>query len=288
MIFNEKAGGLMDTENQTGLKKQETLEAIEKLCLLDDNLMTLVFDRNIEAAELLLKVILQRSDLKVLEVAAQREYKNPMSGGRSITIDIYARDGYGKVYDIEVQRASSGADVHRARFHSSMIDTKMLKAGQEFKEIHDSYVIFITAGDVMGAGYPLYHVNRIIEETGTYFGDGSHIIYVNGSYKDDNDPVGRLMHDFRCLSPIDMFHPILAKQLEYFKETEGGQNIMCEIIENLAEKWAEEMVEERTLEEKKASAYRLIARGKLTLEEIAEDTDLPIEVVRDLAGLQLA
>nr|WP_297864261.1 hypothetical protein [uncultured Acetatifactor sp.] len=63
---------------------------------------------------------------------------------------------------------------------------------------------------------------------------------------------------------------------------------MCEIIENLAEKWAEEMVEERTLEEKKASAYRLIARGKLTLEEIAEDTDLPIEVVRDLAGLQLA
>ncbi len=250
--------------------------------------MALVFDRNPEATELLLNIILQRSDLKVLEVVGQREYKNPMSGGRSITIDIYAVDGNDKVYDVEVQRAPEGADPHRARFHSSMIDTKMLKAGQEFKEIHDSYVIFITAGDVMGAGYPLYHVNRIIEETGTYFGDGSHIIYVNGSYKDDNDPVGRLMHDFRCLSPIDMFHPILAKQLEYFKETEGGQNIMCEIIENLAEKWAEEMVEERTLEEKKASAYRLIARGKLTLEEIAEDTDLPIEVVRDLAGLQLA
>ncbi len=280
MIFNEKAGGLMDTENQTGLKKQETLEAIEKLCLLDDNLMTLVFDRNIEAAELLLKVILQRSDLKVLEVAAQREYKNPMSGGRSITIDIYARDGYGKVYDIEVQRASSGADVHRARFHSSMIDTKMLKAGQEFKEIHDSYVIFITASDVMGAGCSLYHINRIIEETGTYFGDGSHIIYVNGSYKDDNDPVGRLMHDFRCLSSVDMFYPELAKQVKYFKETEGGQEIMCQVFEDLAEK--------RVTEEKKASARRLIARGKQTLEEIAEDTDLPLEEVKELAGLQLA
>ncbi len=280
MIFNEKAGGLMDTENQTGLKKQETLEAIEKLCLLDDNLMTLVFDRNIEAAELLLKVILQRSDLKVLEVAAQREYKNPMSGGRSITIDIYARDGYGKVYDIEVQRASSGADVHRARFHSSMIDTKMLKAGQEFKEIHDSYVIFITASDVMGAGCSLYHINRIIEETGTYFGDGSHIIYVNGSYKDDNGPVGRLMHDFRCLSSVDMFYPELAKQVKYFKETEGGQEIMCQVFEDLAEK--------RVTEEKKASARRLIARGKQTLEEIAEDTDLPLEEVKELAGLQLA
>lgn len=280
MIFNEKVGGLMDTKEQMDLKRKETLEAIRKLCLLDDNLMTLVFDRNIEATELLLNVILRRNDLRVLDVVAQREYKNPMPGGRSITIDIYAVDRNDKVYDIEVQRASEGADVHRARFHSSMIDTKMLKAGQEFKEIHDSYVIFITANDVIGAGCSLYHVNRIIEETGAYFNDGSHIIYVNGSYKDDNDPVGKLMHDFRCLSSVDMFYPILAKQVKYFKETEGGQEIMCQVFEDLAEK--------RVTEEKKAFARRLIARGKQTLEEIAEDAELPIEVVRDLAGLQLA
>lgn len=278
----------MDTESQKQLEKQETLEAIKKLNLLDDNLMTLVFDRNIEAAELLLNVILQRNDLKVLEVIAQREYKNPMSGGRSITIDIYAKDGDDKVYDVEVQRASAGADVHRARFHSSMIDTKMLKAGQEFNEIHDSYVIFITASDIMGAGRSLYHIDRVIKETGAYFGDGSHIIYVNGSYKDDSDPVGKLMHDFRCLSSADMFYPILAKQLKYFKETEGGQNIMCQVFEDLAEKRAEKRAEEARIEEKKALARRLIARGKLTIEEIAEDADLPIEVVRDLAGLQLA
>ncbi len=280
MIFNEKVGGLMDTKEQMDLKRKETLEAIRKLCLLDDNLMTLVFDRNIEATELLLNVILRRNDLRVLDVVAQREYKNPMPGGRSITIDIYAVDRNDKVYDIEVQRASEGADVHRARFHSSMIDTKMLKAGQEFKEIHDSYVIFITASDVIGAGCSLYHVNRTIEETGAYFNDGSHIIYVNGSYKDDNDPVGKLMHDFRCLSSVDMFYPILAKQVKYFKETEGGQEIMCQVFEDLAEK--------RVTEEKKAFARRLIARGKQTLEEIAEDAELPIEVVRDLAGLQLA
>ena len=246
--------------------------------------MTLVFDRNIEATELLLNVILQRSDLKVLEVVAQREYKNPMPGGRSITIDIYAKDGKDKVYDIEVQRASAGADVHRARFHSSMIDTKMLKAGQEFNEIHDSYVIFITANDVMGAGGSLYHIDRVIKETGAYFGDGSHIIYVNGNYKDDSDPIGKLMHDFRCLSSVDMFYPALAKQVKYFKETEGGQNIMCQVFDDLAEKRAEKAL----MEEKKAFARRLIARGKQTVEEIAEDADLPIEVVRDLAGLQLA
>lgn len=296
MIINKKAGDVMAIEKRKVSKRKEALKAIGEMCLLDDNLMTLVFDRNTEAAELLLNIILQRNDLKVLEVVGQREYKNPMSGGRSITIDIYAVDGDNKVYDVEVQRAPEGADSHRARFHSSMIDTKMLKSGQEFKEIHDSYVIFITASDVMGAGYPLYHINRIIKETGTYFGDGSHIIYVNGSYKDDDNPIGRLMHDFRCLSPADMFYPVLAKQVKYFKETEGGQEIMGQLFEDLVVKWgtikayeiAEEMAEEKALEEKKALARRMIARGKLTLEEIAEDSDLPIEAVRDLAGLQLA
>ena len=274
----------MEIQNQTDLKRKEELEAIAKLCLLDDDLMTLVFDRNNEATELLLNIILQRNDLKVLEVVAQREYKNPMTGGRSITIDIYAADEEGKVYDIEVQRAPAGADAHRARFHSSMIDTKMLKAKQDFKEIHDSYVIFITASDVMGAGLPLYHINRVVEETGVYFGDGSHIIYVNGSYKNDEDPIGRLMHDFRCTSSVDMFYPVLAKQVRYFKETEGGREIVCKVFEDLAENLAEK----RILEEKKASARRMIAKGKLTIEEIAEYTDLPIEEIKELAGLQLA
>ncbi len=279
-----------ETKKLVQSRRKETLKAIESLCLLDDNLMTLVFDRNVEATELLLKIILQRDDLKVLEAVAQRDYKNPMPGGRSITLDIYAQDRDKKVYDIEVQRAPKGADVRRARFHSSMIDVKMLKARQEFKEIHDSYVIFITADDILGEGHSLYHINRVVEETGVYFGDGSHIIYVNGSYKNDNHPVGRLMHDFRCVSSADMFYPTLAKQVKYFKETGGGQGIMCQVFEDLAEKIAMEiageMAEERAVEEKKAFACRMIARGKLTIEEIAEDADLPLEVVQELAGFQ--
>lgn len=44
------------------------------------------------------------------------------------------------------------------------------------------------------------------------------ILYIlNGSYKDDNDPIGKLAHDFRCLSSVDMFYPELAKQVKYFR-----------------------------------------------------------------------
>ena len=133
------------------------------------------------------------------------------------------------------------------------------------------------------SGLPMYHVERMFKETGRAFNDGSHIIYVNGSYKNEDDPVGKLMHDFRCTSSGDMFYAELARQVEYFKETEGGREIMCKAFKDLATELAEEMVEERAEE----LALRLLMRGKMTEEEIAEDTKLPLEVVRRLAKLQL-
>jgi len=261
---------MMERENKINLKREETMRAIDGLSLLDDDLMKLVFDRNIEATELLLNIILQRDDLKVIQAVAQREYKNSMAKGRSIIIDIYAVDGDRKIYDVEVQRANSGADVHRARFHSSMIDTKMLKEKQDFKEIHDSWVIFITEKDIMKAGFPLYHVDRIVKETGEYFGDGSHIIYVNGSYKDDSSSIGKLLHDFRCTSSSDMFYPVLADGVKYFKETKGGREIMCKAFEDLAEKWAAEQAEETRLETLFATVKNLMETMKLTAEQAME------------------
>ena len=262
------------TSEMLDVRMQENLQIISKLRLLDDDLMNLVFDKNVEATELLLNIILQRKDLKVIEVVTQREYKNSMASGRSITIDIFAKDSDEKIYDVEVQRADRGADFHRARFHSSMLDTRMLREKQDFRDIHDSYVIFITENDVIGAGLSLYHIDRMIKETGEDFVDGSHSIYVNGSYKNDNDPIGKLMHDFRCTDSKDMYYSLLAKQVKYFKETEGGRKDMCKAVEELAEK--------RVLEDKINSAKKLLANGKLSVEEVAECIGLPVNVVEEL------
>ena len=83
----------------------------------------------------------------------------------------------------------------------------------------------------MKLGLPLYHVERMVQESGALFGDGAHIIYVNGSYKNDSDPVGKLMHDFRCTSAVDMFYQELAKSVRHFKETEGGRSQMSKVME---------------------------------------------------------
>ncbi len=222
------------SESSMEEEKQKLLDGFR---LLDDNFMTVVFDRNIEATTFLLNTILERDDLIIKEVVTQREYKNPVTGGRSIILDVYAVDAEEKVYDIEIQRSDGGADVHRARFHSSMLDTKLLKAQQKFNEIHDSYVIFITENDVMGMGLPLYHIEKVVRESGKRFDDGSHIVYVNGSYKNDDNLIGKVLHDFRCTNAADMYCPELAKPVRYFKE-ERGRGKMCKAMEEYAEKRA--------------------------------------------------
>lgn len=117
--------------------------------------------------------------------------KNHQVGGRNITLDVDAMDENGEEIDIEVQGNSEGAHVRRARYHSSMVDSRMLKEGQAFRELKDSYVIFIYKHDKFQKGLPLYHVERYVGETNEQFRDGSHIIYVNGNYKGNDEIVER-------------------------------------------------------------------------------------------------
>lgn len=99
-------------------------------------------------------------------------------GGRNVILDVHALDEDGSEMDIEVQGNSEGAHVKRARFHSSMVDSRMLRAGQKFRELKDSYVIFIYKHDKFQRGLPIYHVDRYVSETREPFGDGAHIVYV--------------------------------------------------------------------------------------------------------------
>ncbi len=213
-------------------------QIVDGMSLFDDDLMSMVFDGNIEATELLLKIILKKDDIQVVSVVGQRELQSPVVGGRDIRLDILAKDSTGKQYNVEVQQKPEGAHIRRARFNSSMMDSRMLKAGQEFSELQDSYMVFITRTDIFKRGIPIYTINRHFEETNELFDDGSHIIYVNGAYKGD-DAIGNLLHDFGCKEAKDMYYPELAKGVKHFKE-EGGRKRMCEAVEKYAKDYAEE------------------------------------------------
>ena len=295
--------------------QEEYLARIDKLRLIDDDFFSEALDGKIEAVEYILQTVLERNDIVVLETKAQVEYKSATK--RSIRLDIKAIDLNQEHFDVEIQRAEDGAGARRARFHGSMIDRDLLGKGKDFDELPESFVIFITENDKYARGVPIYHIERRIEEhDNALFGDGLHILYVNGEYQDVETPVGRLMHDFYCTKSEDMYSKVLADEVKYLKETEGGRGRMCRILEEMCEEVAEEVAKETAKRVEKETAERveketaerveketaervaketaketariLLDLNKLSHEEISESTGIPIEVVEELAAQKTA
>ena len=181
-------------------------------------------------------------------------------------MDVHAIDVNGDEIDIEVQGNSAGAHIRRARYHSSMVDSKMLDEGQEFRQLKDSYIIFIYKHDKFRKGLPVYHIDRYIRETEELFDDGSHIIYVNGNYK-GNDEIGQLMNDFRQTDSDKIHYAALAKGVKHFKDTEKGREQMCEAVEKYAKEYAKEYGEQRAIREATENVKKLMGNAGVTQEK---------------------
>lgn len=201
-------------------KQQKDLHRLQGLRPIDDDFMRCLFKDNIPLAEMVLRIITGRQDLVITDCQTQKDMKR-LAGARSICLDAYGTDSENKKYDCEIQRAEKGADPHRARYHSSVLDIENLDAGQKFRELPDTYTIFITEEDFYGKGEPLYVIERMNLTTGTRFEDGEHILYVNGAYRGKSD-LGKLMHDFSCTDADDMYFDLMAERTRYLKQNRKG------------------------------------------------------------------
>ena len=252
------------------LERERNLKDIEEFRMFDDTFMSAVFDGKTEETEVLIRVILNRDDISVIDSKAQFFMSNVY--GRGLRLDIFAKDNDGNAYHFEVERSKERASAQRARFTGAMVDSRLLKRGQDFKEIPERYTVFITEEDRFSKGLPAYHANYTIEELDhAPLGDGSHIIYVNGEYRNTDTPIGKLMHDFSCKNAADILNPVLRERVRILKETEGGREEVCQIMEN------------RINEEKIELAKNEIAYGELTLPQIARAFGLPLAFVQELA-----
>jgi len=262
----------LDITEQINRRHEEDLQTLRDFRLIDDDFLTKCFEGNTDCIELVLRIVLAKQDLKVLDSRTQVFVENLLN--RSVRFDVLATDDAGLKYNIEVQRKDKGAGSRRARYHSSMMDANLLDKSTEFAELPETYVVFITEKDVLGKGLPLYTIERCILETGEKFEDGAHVVYVNGTYRDES-PLGKLMHDFFCTNPDDMNYEVLAERVRFFKETQEGVMTMCKAMEDRMN----EAAKERSIK----SAKKMLRDGVLSFEKIAEYVDLSIEEVRELS-----
>ncbi len=199
---------------------------------------------------------------------------------RSAIFDVYAVDSEGTQYDIEVQKESGGATPYRAAFNSAVMTANSLKKGEPHIALAErhSVVIFITLHDVMKGNMPVYTVGRVCFETGKHFDDGTAIIYVNTAHKDYSTAIGKLIHDFRCYRPKEMYIPEFAETAARVYRVKGGKYMKSlDAIREYGER-------EGMAKERKNIALGFIQLGQVALEDIARICSMTLQQVQDLAA----
>ena len=145
----------------------------------------------------------------------------------------------------------------------------------------ETYVIFITENDALKRKLPIYHIDRVIRETGEVFEDESHIIYVNSKIQ-DNTALGKLMHDFSCKKAENMHYKVLADRVHYFKEDEEGVAVMCRAMEEMRDEAARKATRKRNIEIAMDMLDLKKTIASLTYENISKTSKLTVDEVKQL------
>jgi hypothetical protein len=134
------------------------------------------------------------------------------------------------------------------------------------------YAIFISKFDIFNEQRTIYHINRVIEETGSIVDNGIHEIYVNTAVNDGSD-IAELMQYFRNSVGEHENFMKLCKRVKYFKESQEGVASMCQVLED----YAAEKVKAKDIQTainflKNGVSVSLVANSieNLTLEDVEE------------------
>ena len=122
------------------------------------------------------------------------------------------------------------------------------------------YIVYISEKDFFKAGLTTYHIDKVIRENGITVDDGLHEIFVNAAV-DDGSNIAELM---QCFKQKDLNNPkfkAVTRRFKELKETEGGLNAMCKIMEDI--------VKEEKKEENIKRIAKMISKG-YSKEEILE------------------
>ena len=258
-------------------------EKYAKLLNPIDDLMFCKMAEHKEFCEEILRVILEDDGLTVIESIPQWQGKNLT--GRSVVLDAKCVTGDGRHINIEVQKSDDDNHLKRARYNAAVLTTNISETGKKFEFIPDVCIVFISKFDIFDGGLPLYHIDKVVRETGQVIEDGLTEIFVNTVNYDGSKPA-RLMKLFTENDAYsnDEF-PITSELKSILKSSEGGSRAMNEILEKLisdekreSEKRGEKRGREEGIMLGKEEGAKIIA--KTMIEE-----GLPTELIMRYTGL---
>ena len=235
---------------------------VGKLRPIDDLMFRVMAQSKAFCGELL-RVLLQDPGLEVVECKPQSAVTN--TRGRSAVLDALCELSDGRLVDVEVQRADKGDLQRRARYYASLVTADRTRPGTPFEDVPDVCVVLVCEFDPLRGGRPLYHVDRVVRETGESAENGLEEVYVNALAR-DGSKVSALMRVFTEAEAYDDERfPETSRVKRRLRETEEGRKDMGSVIEEIrAECIAEGKAEgkaEGIAEGKLETLVRLVRAG---------------------------
>lgn len=265
------------------MDRNEMREIIQRMTPFDDPLFNRIFKDNIPGITLLLKACLGKKISKVIKVDTQ--VKEEGICFHSVVYDVLAEDEEGRLFNIEMQKKSKGAGIKRARFNASTLDLQSLLAGEDYSEMRDTYVIFITLKDIWKCGSDIVRFGTYSEELKRFVDDGRHIYYVNGAAT-GNSFLASVMHDLRCSDVKDMKYNEIAERTRALKNIEEEVEMIAMTYDEslkLERKQGLEQGIEQGIEQGKAQKTIDIAKkmkaASFPLDDISQITGLSKEEI---------
>lgn len=210
---------------------EEKREKIKEFRPVDDIFFEALAD-DIKVCQEILRVILDDFELTVEDVIVQSSKRNLY--GRSVRLDALCTLGDGTKCNIEVQRSDNDNHLKRARFNAASITVKDSNPGDTFDDVLDVYVVYISEFDIFKKGKTIYHLEKVLRETGTIVDDGLREIFVNTEI-DDGTEIAELMKCFLQTEINNEKFPETGRRMTALKTTEGGAKIMCKLMDEYLE-----------------------------------------------------
>ena len=232
-----------------------------------------------EFCEEILRVILDDDNLTVTESGAQWEGTNLQ--GRSVVLDAKCISGDGRHINIEVQKGNDDDHLKRVRYNGSILTTNITNPGTKFEAVPDVCIIFISKFDIFKRGFPVYHVDKVVRETGEIIDNGLTEIYVTTVKKDDSK-VSKLMELFikdDAYNTEDF--PVTSEIKARFKISEGGRKEMNEMLEKIIREEKEESEKRGEKRGKKEGANE----EKIRIAKDMKKKSLPFSLIAEITGL---
>ncbi len=254
---------------------KKTKETTEKLRIIDDSLFRLISSYKGVCQEIL-RTLLDEDNLEVLEVISQETIT---SLHREIILDALCQLNNGRLCNIEVQKGSNNNDIKRVRFHTSVITANKTPKGTNFEDIPDVIIVYITEYDALDNNQAVTIIQRCqcVDDVYQPVMDGEAIIFANTIIKDDSEQSELLQLFLNRGVFQNEKYPALSEAINYFKETEDGETVMCELVESYARDYAKEYAEEYAKE-----VAKKMLRKNTSIEDIVEITGLSTDDVKNI------